>query len=86
MELDTRQRPTTQAIRDDRNSPDVLYFHSYLLTRTVIGAIGVLLPLTLMLIEGAFTKHGLRPRTRSAPTTTRQLGKMSWSAASVSSP
>jgi hypothetical protein len=61
MELDTRQRPTTQAMRDDRNSPDVLYFHSYLLTRTVIGAIGVLLPLTLMLIEGAFAKHGLRP-------------------------
>ena len=61
MELDTRERPSEQSMQDDRNSPNVLYFHSYLLTRTVIGAIGVLLPLTLMLIEGAFTKHGLRP-------------------------
>ena len=61
MQLDTRQRPNEHDMKVDRNRPNVLYFHSYLLTRTVIGAIGVLLPLVLMLIEGAFTTRGLRP-------------------------
>jgi hypothetical protein len=84
MQLDTRQRPSEHEMKVDRDRPNVLYFHSYLLTRTVIGAIGVLLPLVLMLIEGVFTTHGgCGPRIRSAPTITPRPVKMCLSAASA---
>lgn len=61
MELHTRARPSEREMRTNPSSPPVLYVSSYLWNRTIVGAIGVLLPLTLMVVEGIFTTHGLRP-------------------------
>jgi hypothetical protein len=61
IRLDTAQRPSSSDMAGPPNQ-NVLYVHSYLLMRTVVGAIGVALPLTLMILEGFFTKAGLRPR------------------------
>jgi hypothetical protein len=62
MELDTRQRPSTARMEAKHADDGVLYVRSYLLTRTVIGTIGMLLPLALVILEGAFTHQGLRPQ------------------------
>jgi hypothetical protein len=40
MDLDTRQRPSEAIMRKKPYGKDVLFIHSYLLTRTVIGAFG----------------------------------------------
>jgi hypothetical protein len=62
IRLDTAQRPSASDMGSPPYGQDVLYVHSYLLMRTVVGAIGVALPLALMIFEGFFTKAGLRPR------------------------
>ncbi|HEX2770916.1 MAG TPA: hypothetical protein VHN18_00625 [Micromonosporaceae bacterium] len=48
--LDTPARPS----EDHGDSDRLLYLRSYLLMRTVIGLIGVALPLALLLIDGLF--------------------------------
>lgn len=47
---DTFDRP---AVLDDRTDPAVLYARSYLLTRAVVGALGIALPVALMLAEAS---------------------------------
>jgi hypothetical protein len=54
MDLDTRQRPSEAIMRKKPYGKDVLFIHSYLLTRTVIGAIGVLLPVAPNFVRGCF--------------------------------
>ena len=60
LSTDTFARPPYLA---DRTDPAVLYARSYLLTRTVVGAVGVLLPFSLWLVDalvlqGSITLRG----------------------------
>lgn len=50
----TFQRP---ADVDDGDSANVLYARSYLLIRTVVGAIGILLPTVLFIVDGLFLQR-----------------------------
>lgn len=56
---DTFRRPDDMSNRSD---PAVLYVRSYLLTRTVVGIMGILLPLVFILGEAYFLKGGVHIR------------------------
>lgn len=56
---DTFRRPADMSNRSD---PAVLYVRSYLLTRTVVGIIGILLPLIFIVGEAYFLKGGVHVR------------------------
>jgi hypothetical protein len=47
---------------DDGTDPRVLYVRSYLLIRTVVGALGALLPTMLFVLEWAFLRGGVTVR------------------------
>jgi len=59
LTTDTFRRPDDMANNDD---PAVLYVRSYLLIRTVVGFIGILLPIILIIGEAFFLKGGVHVR------------------------
>lgn len=56
LSTDTFERPRNLA---DDQDPAVLYARSYLLTRVIVGVLGVLLPTLLFLLDGFFLRGGL---------------------------
>ncbi len=46
----------------DGNDPRVLFARSYLLIRTVVGLVGILLPLTLFVVDAAFLRGSITVR------------------------
>ncbi|MDB5524406.1 MAG: hypothetical protein JWM58_2169, partial [Rhizobium sp.] len=60
--VDAPQRPdSTQDQADDNLKARILYLRSFLLMRTLIGVMGILLPLALLLVDG-FLFEGGKPR------------------------
>jgi hypothetical protein len=59
LTADTFEHP---AHMDDKGDPAVLYVRSYLLIRTVVGVIGILLPIILIIGEAFFLKGGVHVR------------------------
>lgn len=59
LSSDTFDRPANMS---DTNDPAVLYARSYLLIRTLVGVIGILLPIVLMIGEGYFIRGGIHLR------------------------
>jgi hypothetical protein len=56
---DTLPRPADMA---DRTDPAVLYVESYLLIRTVVGVLGILLPIVFIVGEAYFLRGGVQLR------------------------
>ncbi len=56
---DTFPRPADMA---DKSDPAVLYVESYLLTRTMVGVIGIFLPLAFIVGEAYFLRGGVHVR------------------------
>lgn len=56
---DTFQRPLDMG---DRTDPAVLYARSYLVTRTIVGVLGILLPLIFIIGEAYFLNGGVHVR------------------------
>lgn len=56
LTTDTFERP---AVLTDDDDPAVLYARSYLLTRVIVGVLGVLLPTLLFVLDGFFLRGGL---------------------------
>ncbi len=59
LTTDTFRRPVNM---DNNDDPAVLYVRSYLLIRTVVGFIGILLPIVLIIGEAYFLKGGVHVR------------------------
>ena len=59
LTTDTFKRPASM---DDKGDPAVLYVKSYLLIRTAVGVIGVLLPIALIIGEAFFLKGSVHVR------------------------
>jgi len=59
LTTDTFKRPVSM---DDGGDPAVLYVRSYLLIRTMVGVIGVLLPIILIIGEAFFLKGSVHVR------------------------
>ena len=59
LTTDTFRRPDNM---DNHDDPAVLYVRSYLLIRTVVGVIGILLPIILIICEAFFLKGGVHVR------------------------
>jgi hypothetical protein len=59
LTTDTFEHPASM---DDRSDPAVLYVRSYLLIRTVVGVIGILLPIILIIGEAYFLKGSVHVR------------------------
>jgi hypothetical protein len=59
LTTDTFQRPASM---DNNADPEVLYVQSYLLIRTVVGFIGILLPIILIIGEAFFLRGGVHVR------------------------
>jgi uncharacterized membrane protein len=59
LTADTYQRPPNM---DDKKDGAVLYVRSYLLIRTAVGLVGILLPIILIIAEAFFLKGSVRIR------------------------
>src|SRR5438045_295151 len=59
LTADSFQRPVSA---DDNADPAVLYVHSYLLIRTSVGIIGILLPIILIIGEAFFLTGSVQVR------------------------
>jgi hypothetical protein len=73
---ETIPRPSDLSNRTD---PAVLYAVSYLVTRAIIGILGVLLPVAFIIGE-AYLSGSVKVRGSSAPTTTPPCVTSSWQA------
>jgi hypothetical protein len=59
LSKDSFQRPQDMT---DRSNPAVLYVLSYLLIRTIVGVIGIVLPIVLIIGESFFLRGGVHVR------------------------
>lgn len=64
LSTDTFPRPESMA---DKKDPAVLYVQSFLLIRTIVGFIGILLPVVLIVGEAFFLKGGVHVRGSPGP-------------------
>ena len=62
LTTDTFPRPTSLETPADQPDPAVLYVRSYLMIRTVVGFIGILLPIVFILGETYYLRGGVHVR------------------------